>query len=725
MVVCSAAPQDEFRIAPGDIRGSVEILKEGRMFMNSLPGGEIPCRDMGGLGFYFADTRFLNCLELSLNGTKPVFLSRTLRDSHFSQVEMTNKELESNGRVVPLQTIHIRLLRMVHDGFYQRLRVVNFNQRPVRLNLRFKLGADFADIFEVRGTLRSSRGTHGKPVIQKQSVLFNYLGKDKIRRSTKISFVPAPAAITEEDPFVYVNYYLDLEPKKKYYVYLKVTPSIEGEGAETDPAGDDLGFAGAAQYLADAYQSWKDECLTVSSDNERFDYMARVAITDLRALSAGYPGAGTVLEAGIPWYAAPFGRDALIASWQTLLVNPTLAKETLRFMARYQGRVINPWKDEQPGKIMHEMRCGEMARAGETPHTPYYGSVDSTLWFIILLAEYIKWTGDRQFFTELSGPLAKALEWCEKYGDLDGDGYIEYLCRSEKGLVNQGWKDSWDGVVDPGGNIPAGPIALVEVQGYYYKALRDAAEIYELAGEETKAQDLRSRAEQLQKSFLRDFWSAGKRYLAYALDGKKRAVETIVSNPGHCLFTGILPEEKARQVIDRLMQPDLFSGWGIRTMSCREVAYNPMSYHNGSVWPHDNAIIGFGFKQAGEVALLQRLVESLFAAAEYFDHMRLPELFCGFSRGDKAGPVKYPIACDPQAWSVGGIFLMLRALLGIECRGRFIFVRNPQLPGFLQTLRLENIRAGSGAAALEFTRRQDKTYCSVAGTRGDVMVIFS
>lgn len=683
MYLCSITPQDQFRIAPEDIRGSVEILKEGRMFINTLPGGEIPCHDMGGLGFYYADTRFLNCLEIRLNGMEPVFLSRTLRDSHFAQVEMTNKEFKSQGMIVPLQSIHIRLFRLVKDGFYQRMRIINFNQCPVELELRFKVGADFADIFEVRGTPRSSRGAVGKPVIRRQSVLLKYVGSDKIRRSTKISFHPLPDAIAEEDLLVYVDYHLLLEPKRKYYIYLRVTPVIAGEHPETAPANSDLGFVKAAVYLAEAYRSWKDECLKISSDNERFDHMVRVAVTDLRALSANYPEAGTVLEAGIPWYAAPFGRDALITAWQTLLVNPLLAKETLRFMARYQGREVNSWRDEQPGKIMHELRFGEMARAGEVPHTPYYGSVDSTLWFIILLAEYVKWAGDRGFFTEMAEPLAKALEWCEKYGDLDGDGYIEYQCQSAKGLANQGWKDSWDGVIDRHGEIPAGPIALVEVQGYYFKALQDAAEVFELAGEAAKARELKRKAKRLQRNFLRDFWLKRKGFLAYALDGQKRTIETIVSNPGHCLFTGILPEEKARQVIKRLMSPDLFSGWGIRTMSDREVAYNPMSYHNGSVWPHDNAIIGFGIKQAGEIAPLQRLVETLFEAAEYFNHMRLPELFCGFTREENLGPVKYPIACDPQAWSIGGIFLMLRALLGTyffnSCNAASLFIMYPSL----------------------------------------------
>ncbi|BAF58740.1 MAG: amylo-alpha-1,6-glucosidase [Pelotomaculum sp.] len=724
MDICNVTGTDEFRIAPEDVRGSVEVLKEGRMFMNSLPGGEIPGGDMGGLGFYYSDTRFLSCLEMTLNGTEPVFLSRTLRDSHFAQVEMTNKEFTSRGMKVPMQTVHIRLLRMVKDGFYQRVRIINFNPSVLEINLKFKLGADFADIFEVRGTKRPSRGTRQKPVIGRQKAVLNYLGRDKVRRSTAVRFYPAPAAITEEDSYVYANYNLKLVPKKKYYVYLKVTPVVDGENTELLPVRSDLGFTRAAQYLIDSYQSWKDQCVQITTDNESFNYMLWVAITDLRALSTTYPGAGTVIEAGIPWYAAPFGRDALITAWQTLLVNPAFARETLRFLARYQGQAVDPWRDEQPGKILHELRFGEMARAGEIPHTPYYGSVDSTLWFIILLAEYVRWTGDTGFLPEMSGPLAKALEWCEKYGDIDGDGYIEYLCRSEKGLANQGWKDSWDGVVDRYGKIPSGPIALVEVQGYYYKALNEAAGIYEYTGDGTRAEELRQKAGRLKNNFLRDFWLERKGFLAYALDGQKNVVDTVVSNPGHCLFTGILPEQQGRRVVKRLMQPDLFSGWGIRTMSNEEVAYNPMSYHNGTVWPHDNAIIGYGIGMMGEVVFLKLLVETLFEAAEYFDHMRLPELFCGFTRRGKSGPVRYPIACEPQAWAAGSIFLLLRALLGIECRGAEINVRNPRLPGFLRTLRLENIRTCCGAAALEFTRRQEKTYCGVIGTEGNVKVIF-
>lgn len=724
MYTCSMTEQDEFRIAPEDIRGSVEILKEGRMFMNSLPGGEIPCRDAGGLGFYCGDTRFLNCLELRINDTEPVFLSRTLRDSHFAQVEMTNKEFELKGQVVPLQTVHLRLVRLVRDGYYQRARIINFNQCPLELKIRFKLGADFADIFEVRGTQRSVRGELQETTIHKRKACINYLGKDKKKRTTEILFSPTPGSISEKDNFVFVEYNLTLEPKKKYYIYLKIKPVIEGEKIEETAVPIDLGFSKSTRELLDAYNQWQDECVKITSDNDKFDYMARIAVTDMRALKTEYPGEGVIIEAGIPWYAAPFGRDSLITAWQNLLVNPVLAKETLRFMARHQGKQINAWRDEQPGKIMHEMRFGEMAGAGEVPHTPYYGSVDSTPWFIILLAEYIMWTSDWDFMTEMSGPLSQALHWCETYGDMNQDGYIEYVCQSNKGLVNQGWKDSWDGVIDTNGEIPKGPIALVEVQGYYYKALTGAAYIYENIGQEKKSFDLRNKAYLLKKQFLEDFWMEDEGFLAYALDGEKKVVKTIVSNPGHCLFSGILPEEMAGRVVERMTRPDMFSGWGIRTMSDQETAYNPMSYHNGSVWPHDNAIIGFGMRNAGAAPTLQVLFETLFEAAGFFDHLRLPELFCGFTRRGKVGPVKYPIACDPQAWAVGSLFLLLRAMLGIECRGNHIYVRDPHLPGFLQTLRLDNIRAGSGLVGLEFTRRQNKTYCGVVETEGNVKVIF-
>lgn len=717
--------QDEFRIAPGDVRGSVEILKEGRMFMNSLSGGEIPCGDMGGLGLFYSDTRFLSCLELDLNDSDPIFLSRSLRDSHFAQIELTNKEFHVDGHLFPMQSVHIRLLRMLKEGLYQRARIINFNQSPVKLNLKIKLGADFADIFEVRGTPRTVKGAMEAPEIHKNKATLKYLGLDGLFRSTEFHFHPEPDNIYDQDSHIYVEYNLLLEPKKKYYLYLRIVPAIGNKSRKTGNKQTDLGFSRAADYLIESYKKWKDECLKISSDNDRFNYLTKVAVTDLRALSTAYPGVGTVLEAGIPWYAAPFGRDSMITAWQALMVNSDLARETLRFMAKYQGQEINSWRDEEPGKILHEIRFGEMAENGEVPHTPYYGSVDSTLWFIILLGEYVKWTGDNNFFRKMSGPLSKALKWCEEYGDMDKDGFIEYHCHSEKGLLNQGWKDSWDGVIDRKGNIPEGPIALVEVQGYYYKALRVAASLYEQNGEWTKGHELEEKANKLQQKFLQDFWSERSGLLAFALDGKKNALRTVVSNPGHCLFTGILPRKKSLRLVERLMKPDMYSGWGIRTMSDKEVAYNPMSYHNGTVWPHDNAIIGYGMRQVGSFEYLKTLVDDLFEAALHFTHFRLPELFCGFTRRGKAGPAQYPIACDPQAWSVGTFFLLLRAVLGIKCRGNEIYITDPHLPEFLNTLRLENMRVGTGVASLDFTRRQDKTYCSVVGTKGNVKVIIA
>lgn len=430
--------QDDFRIAPEDIRSSVEILKEGQMFMNSLPGGEIPCQDTGGLGFYYADTRFLSCLELRLNGTEPIFLSRSVRDSHIAQVELTNKDFISKGQLVPLHTIHLRLLRLVKDGFYQRLRLINFNQYPVELTLRFRLGADFADIFEVRGTSRQVRGQRLKPELSLQGIGLGYQGRDGVVRKTRIYFAPAPSRIGEEGTLAWAEYTMVLQPQKKYYLYLKIQPCLEESCQQEKTLPRDLGFKKAAGFLIQSYRDWIQDCINIISDNQRFNQMLRAGITDLRALTTHYPGKGAVLEAGIPWYAAPFGRDSLITAWQTLLVNPWLARETLLFLARYQGGKIEPWRDEEPGKILHELRLGEMARAGEIPHTPYYGSVDSTLWFIILLAAYYRWTGERELLEKLRPNLERALHWCEVYGDRDQDGYIEYQCQSERGLINQG-----------------------------------------------------------------------------------------------------------------------------------------------------------------------------------------------------------------------------------------------------------------------------------------------
>jgi glycogen debranching enzyme len=706
---------------------SQEVLKEGELFFICGPEGEVSREHNGGFGLYYRDTRFLSCLELGLTEGNLLFLSSSIKDSHFAQFELTNPVLERDNHIIPASTIHIRALRVLDNALFQRLRLINFNPMPVMITLQFTLGADFRDIFVIRGFERKEEGEIFTPQPTQEGILFGYRGRDNLCRYTRVSFSPFPdhVDVDKEKNLATARFSLTLPPGRKVYLYMQVKPFIGNKpGAAIGRKGAiTAGFSRAVRKTYTLYEKWKQQCTQFKSDNIFLSNMLRRNVTDLYALCTDYPDLGTIVQAGIPWYAAPFGRDALITSWQALIVNPDIAVKSLYFLASLQGKEDNPWRDEEPGKILHELRRGELAACGEIPHTPYYGSVDATPWFIILLSETYRWTGNRQLLTDLAENLFAAVNWCRKYGDMDGDGFIEYAVRSPRGLTNQGWKDSWDGVVDPRGNLPSGPIALVEVQAYYYLALKRAAEMGRILGKDGWSRELEEEARALQRKFIEAFWMEDEQYLAYALDGDKNQIKTIVSNPGHCLFTGILPEEMALAVARRLLNNDMYSGWGIRTMSKVMGPYNPMSYHNGSVWPHDNAIIAYGLRCYRQFDLLEKVVTGLFEAAMSFPYHRLPEVFCGFTRRRDGGPVHYPTACDPQAWAVGTMPLLIRTLLGISCWGNEVHVSAPQLPPWVQEIQICNLSAGSGTVDLEFTRKQGKAYCGVLRATGNTRVI--
>jgi len=719
---CRAA----FPAVPKEAEPRTEVLKEGDSFLVTLPDGSIPADNAAGLGFYHRDTRFLNCLETSISGTAPVFLSAYTRDSHFGQMEFTNQELPSEQCPVAPMGVHMRILRTLREGLHQRIRLTGYERGKVEVVLSLLMGADFVDVFEVRGFRRPRRGRLLPVKLEKHGFVLAYRGLDGLVRSVAVAFAPAPRSIEEAGPGrVRATFQMTLAPGSKHYVHLHVVPKVHGEEAASLPAAGAVprSFKLALAQNHEDYTRWKERCTSFHCDNPLFNQLLNRAITDIYALSAEYPGLGRIVEAGVPWYAAPFGRDALIVAWQTLWVNPDIARETLYFLARLQGDRDNPGRDEQPGKIIHELRRGEVAACGETPHNPYYGSVDSTLWFIMVLHELVVWLGQDEILQDLRPALDRALEWCARYGDLDGDFFIEYRRTAEQGLNNQGWKDSWDAVADPAGKPAAGPVALVEVQGYYYRALVAASKLYQHLGETARAARLRSRARKLRRLFLENFWLERDQWLAFALDGAKNPITTAVSNPGHCLFTGILPRKMAVRVAQRLLQPDFFSGWGIRTMSNREAVFNPLSYHNGTVWPHDNAVILAGFRAAGLAHLIEPVATSLYQAALGFPYLRLPELFCGFARRTDASPVHYPVACNPQAWAVGAWLQILQAMLGLSCRGNQVRVSRPVLPEWINELTVGNLAAGRGRVDLEFTRDGDKTYCSVRKTSGPVQVV--
>jgi glycogen debranching enzyme len=549
-------------------------------------------------------------------------------------------------------------------------------------------------------------------------VQFSYLGQDGIVRQTRVELSPQPDRLEVVGDRVEVEFRLLLAPHQTRLISITLSPVIDGVGPPM------IEFDAAVHELRRSYEDWERESTHIVTDNELFDQLLMRGLRDLRALYTPYDGSG-VLAAGIPWYVAVFGRDALIASHQLLTINPRAARDALRLLAKYQGTKDDPWRDEEPGKILHEIRRGELAGAGLIPHTPYYGSVDATPLFVILYVQYFRWTGDMAFARELLPNVKAALDWIDTWGDKDGDGFVEYESRSPVGIRNQGWKDSWDSIVHADGHLAEPPIALVEVQGYVYLAKQRVADVFDVLGDHDRAASLRREALALKLRFNQEFWMEDEKYFCAALDKDKRQVRTVMSNPGHGLYCDIIDEDKAEHVARRLLQPDMFSGWGIRTMSKSAVAYNPMSYHNGSVWPHDNALIAAGLKRYGFIKATNRVVTAIFDAAIHADYMRLPELFCGFTRRTPNQPVGYPVACSPQAWAAGSPLLMLQAILGVSARAHenMLTINKPHLPPWLNQVELRNLRVGSSMISMVFHRDGEITAFSLLDRKGDLRVV--
>jgi glycogen debranching enzyme len=702
-----------------DLASKTLAVKEGETFLYTDLEGNLDHGGDFGLGLFSRDTRFLSHFRMTISGRAPVLLSSSAERGYLSHVDLTNPDLyEGEAIAVPQQTLNIRRIRAVNGRLFERVRVKNYNASAVELALELSFGADYADIFEVRGMADESRTPPDAPSIDGSRITFSALGRDGARRSTVIEFTSEPDELRIDGDIVHATFRLRLGANQTRLVGMTID-AIIGETARPPTE-----FDVAVHELRRSYEDWERASTQLITDNEQFNELLDRSLRDLRALYTVTPEGG-VLAAGIPWYVTLFGRDALIASHQILSINPRPAREALQLLASHQGDRIDDWRDEEPGKILHEVRQGELARAGIVPHTPYYGSVDSTPWFLILLAQYFRWTGDVELARSLMPNVDAALGWIDEYGDLDGDGFVEYRTRSARGIRNQGWKDSHDAIVHTDGRLAEPPIALSEVQAYVYLAKSRVADVYLALGDEARAQRLVAEAEQLRKRFNEAFWMEEERYMAAALDADKRQVGTVMSNPGHALYCGILDDEKAALVAKRLLAPDMFSGWGIRTMSKSAAAYNPMSYHNGSVWPHDNALIAAGLKRYGFVRSTNRVATALFDAAIQADYLRLPELFCGFTRRTPNRPVSYPVACSPQAWAAGSPFLMLQAMLGISARAHenLLTVNKPHLPTWLNTVEVRNLSIGASRISLVFRREAEITSFSLLSREGDVRVV--
>jgi len=693
-------------------------LIDGKTFLSTTIAGDIMPPGSPDVGFFHDDTRFLSRMELRVDGYRTVVLSSSTEQTFASQIELTTgKRTMRETYEIPENTVHIRREQLLaSETLFDNFCFENFNFHELELNLELAYEADFMDVFQVRGVAREKLGQYFLPIVRHDSIVFHYCGLDGVARETVIRLSPAPEMVDGTT----ARWKLRLPPFKRFRLQTTVVPQVEGKRSRSVHPD----FGQQLRMRREAIAEWASHSTSFSASNSIFSEMVETCKADFHALQI--PEARErVIAAGIPWFATMFGRDSIIAAYQSLMLNPMLASETLRVLASQQGKETNDWRDEEPGKILHEYREGEMTRAGEMPFGPYYGSVDATPLWLILLSETFNWTADEQLVQDLLPNAYRALEWIDSYGDLDGDGFIEYQRRSPKGLANQGWKDSWDAIMHHDGEVAKSPVALCEVQGYVYEAKYRMASLMRSFGDVKTADRLKKESAEMAKRFEKAFWMPKLGFYAMALDREKRQTQVISSNPGQLLFTRMLAQDRAKAVTQRFMLEDMFSGWGWRTMSRNERIFNPLSYHRGSIWPHDNSLIAHGMALYEFREPANRLFTALFQAALNFRDYRLPELFCGIQRREHDEPVQYPVSCSPQAWASGSVFLMLMSVLGIRpsAARRELNIVNPALPEFLENLSIRNMRVGGSRVGLDFARRGERTFCNVVDIEGDKLLV--
>ncbi len=733
-------------IVPATDLGGVGVLKHGNLFLLSDPFGDVH-PDSRGLGLYDLDTRVLSCAILRINGVRPTLLRAQSAANHISTIQLTNPEnrrdpatKQGASEALAMRAISVMRRRWIAGGLAEHIEVTNYSATAQHIELELDLDADAADIFEVRGRIRQRRGRHRPTEATPESLVFAYEGLDGLLRRTLVAFAPADVSPNDRDApgategSVRVRWTLDVEPGDRAGVRWEVSTDLAPLAGRAGPqeetptrlarsvAGGEaqrrVGGAAPTGVVAEPtvaeeeYGQWHERCARIRSDGELLDLAIRRSIADLRLLRNDGPLRGEhYVAAGIPWFATLFGRDSIITSLQILPFMPDVARETLRILAAWQATEDDPDRDMEPGKILHELRVGELARTGELPHRPYYGSIDATPLWLILLDETYRWTGDLDLVRSLWPTALAAVDWIDRYGDRDGDGFVEYERRTAAGLLNQGWKDSGDAIRHRDGALAVAPIALVEIQGYVYDAKLRIASLARRLDDPTLAARLEAEAAELYRRFNDAFWMSDVGYYAMALDRDKRQVGTIGSNPGHCLWSGIVPPERVDAVVERLFDPAMDSGWGVRTYASGQPGYNPVGYHTGTVWPHDNALIAAGMKRAGRHDAADRVASRMFEAAQHSPDFRLPELFCGFDRGLADMPVPYPVACSPQAWSAATSLSLLQTMLGMhaDAARNVLELDRPHLPAWLGKVTVHELRVGGRTVDLLFHRWRGNT----------------
>jgi len=706
--------------------GANLTLKQGALFMLTDDSGDIPPQTMGdndrGLGLYFHDMRYLDAASLRVNDARFTPLLTTSDRGHTGIIEMTNPALDDgHGGTIPKGTIGLRWKITLSDMVHDELTLQNFGAETADLTLTVVYGAHFDSMFTVRGAEPGKRGTLRDPKVTDGALVFQYDGADDHRRTTTLRFDPAPTLLEGHR----VTYRFRIAPgdsrtravtiavadHAKRQGDLEVHPHADGK--ETDQAN---GHADAGSLNGTVH---------VETSNALFNRVLRRSFLDLAMLAMRQKG-DRFFAAGVPWYVALFGRDSLITALEVLAYEPEIARNTLDILARYQGTKKDDFQDEAPGKILHELRVGEKANLHEVPSIPYYGTVDATPLFLILLCEYVLWTGDLDYFTAMEKHVERAVEWMETDGDDDGDGFLDYASTSANGLANQGWKDSGNSIINADGSVVTPPVALAEVQGYAYRARRGLATIYRQLGDSDQDDRHTQAADTLKEQFNKQFWVSQLNNYAQALQKGDRPAAVDASNQGQALWGGIVDDDRAACVRDTLMDPDkLFAGWGIRTLSHAAAAYNPFDYQVGAVWPHDNALILAGLRAYGFDSDALTVFTGIYQAATHFDLYRLPELFAGFGWDQYRVPVRYPVACSPQAWAAASIPFMLQSVLGLTpdaFAGHLKIVR-PTLPDWLDWVVVRGLRVGKGEVDLRYERSGGTTLVAVLHTKGDLHVI--
>ena len=695
-----------------------QVLKNDETFAIFDHFGDSQVLASGEQGIYHEDTRYLSFYELLVDGLRPLYLGSTVRDdSSLLIIDLMNPDLpREDGKRIEKGTVHIFRAKLVWDGScYEHIRLVNHGLEPVALRVTIAFAADFDDLFEVRGMHREQRGARLPSRVADDSVTLSYEGRDGQRLDTRVRFQPMPASLGEG----VVNFDVQLAPRAAAHLYCTVSCMRSGlQGARRISGYDEAFEASSAARRSSSLGS----CVLESS-NLLFNRWLDRSRSDLAMLTTALP-TGPYPYAGVPWYSTTFGRDGILTAIQYLWVDPQLGRGVLAFLAASQASHEDPASDAEPGKILHEARKSEMARTREIPFGRYYGTVDATPLFIVLAGAYYGRTGDLDFVRQIWPNILAALHWIDHFGDIDADGFVEYARRSGDGLVQQGWKDSQDSIFHADGRLAEAPIALCEVQAYVYEAKLQASMLARLLGDKELSKRLVDDARALKQKFNASFWCEELGTYAIALDGRKQQCRVAASNAGHALWCGIASEAYAARVARSMTGKQMFCGWGIRTVGSGQTRYNPMSYHNGSVWPHDNALVAAGMARYGHVDEALRITAAMYEASLCFDQHRLPELFCGFSRREGEGPTLYPVACSPQAWAAATVFGLLGACLGIGFRADppAVVLRRPRLPDYIQWLRIGPLSIRHGSVEMLLRRYENNVGIDVLHKHGDVEV---